>query len=79
MITAPWVASAELDALRARINVRPDVQLTEDYLNIEKRSVSAGLTFYLQDGRVLDEVLSEYPPSHVLKFSNGNIGKEEIR
>ncbi|RDW56964.1 hypothetical protein BP5796_13031 [Coleophoma crateriformis] len=75
---SPWATSTELATLRDKIVVWPDAQLTEDYLNIEKRSVSAGLTFHLQDGGVLDEVLSEYPPSHVRNPRTETLAREKF-
>lgn len=63
--SSPWASSSVVESLRARIIVREDEQLTEDYLNINKKSVSSGVTLHLADGHILDEVLVEYPVGHV--------------
>lgn len=60
-----WATSGELASLRERITVRPDDKLTQDYLDLDKKSIGTGLTVHLDDGSVLPEVLIEYPVGHV--------------
>nr|QTE75987.1 ZopL5 [Diffractella curvata]BBU42021.1 putative 2-methylcitrate dehydratase [Diffractella curvata] len=62
---SPWATSPELAALRKKIDIRPDEQLTRDYMDLEKRSLAAGITIYLNDGSSLNEVLIEFPVGHV--------------
>lgn len=63
--TSPYVTSPQVVALREKINIRPDEALTADYLNVEKKSIPSGLTVFLSNGIVLDEVLIEFPLGHV--------------
>ena len=57
-------ADPRIDALRDKIECFEDVQFTADYLDPEKRSIPNGLTVELDDGRVLSEVVVEYPVGH---------------
>jgi 2-methylcitrate dehydratase len=57
--------STEMDSLRDRIIIRPDEQLTRDYLDVNKKSAGAGMTIYLDDGSTTEEVLIEYPSGHM--------------
>jgi len=63
--TSPWAGSPAVEALRERIYVREDEQFTRDYLDLEKKSVSSAVSIQLADGRVLEEVVVEYPVGHV--------------
>lgn len=87
-----YATSSEMEALRDRIIIRPDHQLTSDYLDVEKKSAGAGMTIYLEDGSTMEEVLIEYPSGHMsnprtkglvdLKFEKnmrGNFTDSEIR
>ncbi|KAH9890824.1 putative 2-methylcitrate dehydratase [Xylariomycetidae sp. FL2044] len=47
-----------------KIEIRPDDQLTHNYMNLDKKSLAAGMTVYLTDGSILDEVLVEFPVGH---------------
>jgi 2-methylcitrate dehydratase len=57
-------ADPRIDALRNRIECFEDPQFTRDYLDPEKRSIANGITLELDDGRVLDELVIEYPLGH---------------
>ncbi|KAJ5354617.1 hypothetical protein N7541_005661 [Penicillium brevicompactum] len=59
-----WAQSEELEALRAKIVVQADSGLQNDYLNLEKKSIGAGMTVHLKNGLELPEVLIEYPVGH---------------
>ena len=61
---SPWSKSQELAALREKIVVKADRQLQEDYLDLDKKSIGAGMTVYLKSGPVLPEILIEYPVGH---------------
>jgi 2-methylcitrate dehydratase len=61
---SPWANSDELAALRERIVVQSDPKLTEDYLDLDKKSIGAGLTVHLADGSSLPQILIEYPVGH---------------
>lgn len=73
-----WAKSVVVDVMRERIGVRADEWLTNDYLDLEKRSIGAGLTLYLRDGSVLDEVLVEYPIGHVKNPATGAAVREKF-
>lgn len=73
-----WATSAVVDSLRERIEVRVDEGLTRDYLDLEKRSIGAGVTVYLRDGSVLDKVLVEYPIGHVRNPATGDAVREKF-
>ena len=62
--SSPWAWSPVVEALRARIIVREDEQFTKDYVDPDKKSVSSGVSIHLADGKILDEVLVEYPVGH---------------
>ncbi|KAJ5773902.1 hypothetical protein N7457_008798 [Penicillium paradoxum] len=61
---SPWATSEELGVLRERIVVQPDSRLTEDYLDLDKKSIGAGMTVHLEDGSSIPEILIEYPVGH---------------
>ena len=63
--SSPWASSPAVEALRSRMIVREDEQFTKDYLDSEKKSVSSGVLLHLADGKILEEVLVEYPVGHV--------------
>lgn len=60
-----------IDVLRAKMYCTEDVQFTQDYHDPEKRSISNGLTITLKDGKVLDEVVIEYPVGHKRRRKEG--------
>lgn len=59
-----WATSEDLSSLRDRINVTPDPGLTQDYLDLGKKSIGARMTVLLNDGSMLPEILIEYPLGH---------------
>jgi 2-methylcitrate dehydratase len=61
---SPWATSEELRSLRERIEVRPDSKLTQDYFDLGKKSIGAGMTVHLADGSAMPEILVEYPVGH---------------
>lgn len=61
---SPWANSEELEALRGRIVVQSDPTLTEDYLDLDKKSIGAGMTVNLANEPSLPEILIEYPVGH---------------
>ncbi|KAJ5467612.1 hypothetical protein N7475_005364 [Penicillium sp. IBT 31633x] len=61
---SPWATSEELRALREKIVVQPDPYLTEEYLDLDKKSIGAGMTVHLEDGTSIPEILVEYPIGH---------------
>lgn len=60
-----WATSEVVADMRERIEVRADDELTRDYLDLDKRSIGAGMTLHLKNGSVMSEVLVEYPIGHV--------------
>lgn len=62
-----FAGSRDVEALTAKMEVNVDNGLTADYLDVKKKSIAAGLTFYLTDGSVLEEVLVEFPIGHVTR------------
>lgn len=56
---SPWARDARVDALREKMSMAEDPQLTHDYHN--RGTCSNGLTVTLNDGTVLPEVLVERP------------------
>ena len=61
---SPWATDPRVAALRAKIQLEEDPQLTRDYNDLDKRSMANGLTVVLNDGSELEEVLVEYPVGH---------------
>lgn len=59
-----YASSQAIDELRARIHVREDEQFTRDYLDLGKKSVPSGVTIYLKDGSIMNEIVIEYPVGH---------------
>ncbi|EKV06467.1 2-methylcitrate dehydratase (PrpD), putative [Penicillium digitatum] len=61
---SPWANNEELEALRERIVVQSDPKLTEDYLDLDKKSIGAGMTVHLADGSSLPQIVIQYPVGH---------------
>jgi 2-methylcitrate dehydratase len=59
-----WSSSSSLDNLREKIEILVDKKLTDDYMNLDIKSIAAGMTIKLLDGTQLDEVLIEFPIGH---------------
>lgn len=62
---SPFTSSPSVEALRRKIEIRADEELTRDYLDWGKKSIPSALTIRLASGGVLDEVLVEFPVGHV--------------
>ena len=60
-----------IDVLRDKMNCVEDKQFTKDYHDPEKRSIANALTVELNDGKVLDEVVVEYPIGHKRRREEG--------
>ncbi|EED15410.1 prpd, putative [Talaromyces stipitatus ATCC 10500] len=65
MDDSPYANSKEMDDLREKIMMKVDQDLTQGYLDPERKSCGTGMTVYLNNGTVLDEVLVEYPAGHL--------------
>ncbi|RAK96382.1 putative 2-methylcitrate dehydratase (PrpD) [Aspergillus ibericus CBS 121593] len=70
-----WGDDPVVEEVRGRVVVRVDEGLTRDYLDPGKRSIGAGVVVRLQGGRVLEEVLVEYPVGHARNLKT----REEVR
>jgi 2-methylcitrate dehydratase len=64
-------ADPRIDALRERIACVEDPGFTRDYHDPDKRSIANALTVELADGRVLPEVVVEYPIGHRRRRAEG--------
>ena len=60
-----------IDALRAKIFCQEDPQFTRDYHDPQKRSIANAVTVTLEDGRVLEEIVVEYPVGHRRRRAEG--------
>jgi 2-methylcitrate dehydratase len=60
-----------IDQLRAKIACVEDAAFSRDYHDPDKRSIANALTVELTDGRVLDEVVVEYPVGHRRRRAEG--------
>ena len=75
---SPWATDARVDALRAKICMVEDEQLTADYYNAEKRTGANALLVTLADGSKLDEVLVEYPTGHPWRDDTPELVKDKF-
>jgi 2-methylcitrate dehydratase len=64
-------ADPRIDALRERIECYEDPAFTRDYHDPDKRSIANGVTVELSDGRVLPEIVVEYPVGHRRRREEG--------
>lgn len=64
-------ADPRIDVLRDKITCIEDTAFTADYHDPEKRSIANALTIELNDGRVFDEVVVEYPIGHKRRRADG--------
>ena len=62
---SPYALSPELQMLRLKIEITADEKLTQDYLDLDIRSIGAGMTVFIDDGTILEEVLVEFPAGHM--------------
>ncbi|PYI08458.1 2-methylcitrate dehydratase PrpD [Aspergillus sclerotiicarbonarius CBS 121057] len=70
-----WADDSVVEGLRGRVKVTVDEGLTRDYLDPGKRSIGAGVLVRLTGGRVLEEVLVEFPVGHARNPKT----REEVR
>ena len=75
---SPWATDPRVDALRAKICMVEDEQLTADYYNAEKRTGANALLVTLADGSKLDEVLVEYPTGHPWRDDTSGLVKAKF-
>jgi len=79
MDDSPWASNPAIDALRRKIIIKVDEQLTRDYMDLNKKSIACGLTVHLAEGTVLDEVLIEFPVGHAANPRTAVAVKEKFR
>lgn len=60
-----------IDVLRDKMECVEDQQFTRDYHDPEKRSIANALTVELNDGKILEEVVVEYPIGHKRRREEG--------
>ncbi|WP_018081650.1 bifunctional 2-methylcitrate dehydratase/aconitate hydratase [Asticcacaulis benevestitus] len=60
-----------IDSLRDKITCVEDTTFTADYHDPDKRSIANALTLELNDGKVLDEIVVEYPIGHKRRRADG--------
>jgi len=64
-------ADPRIDRLRAKIECVEDPGFTRDYHDPGRRSIANALTVELRDGRMLKEIVVEYPIGHRRRRSEG--------
>jgi 2-methylcitrate dehydratase len=64
-------ADPRIDKLRAKIECVEDPRFTRDYHDPGRRSIANALTVELRDGRMLKEIVVEYPIGHQRRRSEG--------
>lgn len=60
-----------IDALRDKMQCIEDKQFTKDYHDPQKRSIANALTIHLKNGKILEEVVVEYPIGHKRRREEG--------
>ena len=75
---SPWATDPRVDALRAKIDMIEDEQLTADYYDAKKRTGANALLVTLADGLKLDEVLVEYPTGHPWRDDTPDLVKKKF-
>jgi len=53
-----------LDGLREKVEIVVDEKLTDEYMNLDIKSLAAGMRVGLRGGEWLDEVLIHFPIGH---------------
>ncbi|CCL98845.1 uncharacterized protein FIBRA_00851 [Fibroporia radiculosa] len=61
---APWATDPRVDALRAKMTMEEDPQMTLDYHARKQRKCASAVSVTMEDGTLLDEVLVERPIGH---------------
>ena len=64
-------ADSRIDILRDKMTCVEDPQFTKDYHDPEKRSIANALTVEFNDGKILDEIVVEYPIGHKRRREEG--------
>ena len=73
-----WSSSSSMDSLREKIEIFVDKQLTEDYMDLDVKSIGAGMAVQLADGTQLSEVLIEFPIGHGKNSKTQDVVREKI-
>ena len=60
-----------IDALREKIHCVEDANFTVDYLDPDKRSIANAITVEFNDGKILEEVMVEFPIGHKRRRKDG--------
>ena len=60
-----------IDELRSKMVCVEDKNFSEDYLDPDKRSIANGITIEFTNGKILDEVVVEYPIGHKFRREQG--------
>ncbi|CAL1699076.1 unnamed protein product [Somion occarium] len=61
---SPYASSADVEALRQKITMEEDLEMTKDYHDPKTGKVASGLTVTMKDGSASGEVLVERPVGH---------------
>ncbi|GBE83053.1 2-methylcitrate dehydratase, mitochondrial [Sparassis crispa] len=61
---SPWTGDPRVEALRAKMTMVEDPQMTRDYHDMSAKKAASALLVTMDDGTVLDEVLVERPVGH---------------
>ena len=59
--SSPWATDQRVTNLRGKMEIVGDDQFTEDYLSLQKRSLTSALTIGFVDGSWTEEICIEYP------------------
>lgn len=76
--SSDYVSSPDVAALREKINIHADEELTKDYMNLDKKSIPSAIKVVLSDGQILDEVLVEFPLGHMENPGTARAVKEKF-
>ncbi|THC93908.1 hypothetical protein EYZ11_006626 [Aspergillus tanneri] len=77
--SSPWASDPRVDALRNKITLHEDLQMTRDYHNPEIRSLANAICVTLEDGTQLAEVVVDFPVGHVRREETKAAVKEKTR
>ena len=77
--SSTWSSSSSLDNLREKIEIFADKQLTEDYMDLDVKSLAAGMTVKLSDGTQLEEVLIHFPIGHGKNSKTQDLVREKFQ
>ncbi|KAH8799350.1 putative 2-methylcitrate dehydratase [Xylogone sp. PMI_703] len=74
-----WSTSSTLNSLREKIEIFVDNQLTEDYMDLDVKSVASGVMVELSNGEKLEEVLIHFPVGHGKNSQTLDIVREKFQ